>query len=273
MRTLEKMHPAVCFLYLLAVLGFTAFAREPVTVLISLGGSVLLAALSGGLKGAGWFGAVAVTGALANFLFVHNGETALFFVGDRAFTLEALCYGAFVGGMLAAVCLWGACAVRFVTSDKYIWLLGRIFPAAGLVLSCAIRFLPMFIRTSREFAAVQNAQTLRGRLRAFSASVGYSAERAMDSALSMKARGYGTSPRTSFSIYGIHCGFHGGSACRCRNFACPQSRRRRGILLLSRAFGYSVRRGGYRDVLRVCGAVPAALRSDIIQKYSLECPE
>lgn len=72
------MHPAVCFLYLLAVLGFTAFAREPVTVLISLGGSVLLAALSGGLKGAGWFGAVAVTGALANFLFVHNGETALF---------------------------------------------------------------------------------------------------------------------------------------------------------------------------------------------------
>ena len=201
MRTLEKMHPVVCFLYLLAVLGFTAFAREPVTVLISLGGSVLLAALSGGLKGAGWFGAVAVTGALANFLFVHNGETALFFVGDRAFTLEALCYGAFVGGMLAAVCLWGACAVRFVTSDKYIWLLGRIFPAAGLVLSCAIRFLPMFIRTSREFAAVQNAQTLRGRLRAFSASVGYSAERAMDSALSMKARGYGTSPRTSFSIY------------------------------------------------------------------------
>ena len=187
MRTLEKMHPAVCFLYLLAVLGFTAFAREPVTVLISLGGSVLLAALSGGLKGTGWFGAVAVTGALANFLFVHNGETALFFVGDRAFTLEALCYGAFVGGMLAAVCLWGACAVRFVTSDKYIWLLGRIFPAAGLVLSCAVRFLPMFIRTSREFAAVQNAQSIRGRLRAFSASVGYSAERAMDSALSMKA--------------------------------------------------------------------------------------
>lgn len=72
MRTLEKMHPAVCFLYLLTVLGFTAFAREPVTVLISLGGSVLLAAFSGGLNGAGWFGAVAVTGALANFLFVHQ---------------------------------------------------------------------------------------------------------------------------------------------------------------------------------------------------------
>lgn len=53
LRTLERMHPAVCFLYLLAVLGFTAFAREPVTVLISLGGSVLLAALSGRSEGGG----------------------------------------------------------------------------------------------------------------------------------------------------------------------------------------------------------------------------
>ena len=265
MRTLERMHPTVCFLYLLAVLGFTAFAREPVTVLISLSGSVLLAALSGGLKGAGWFGAVAVTGALANFLFVHNGETALFFVGDRAFTLEALCYGAFVGGMLAAVCLWGACAVRFVTSDKYIWLLGRIFPAAGLVLSCAIRFLPMFIRTdpSRTAACVFCLRGIfcgtRDGFRAVNESAGI--------------RDFSAHQLLYLPIHGIHCGFHGGSACRRRNFACPQSRRRRGILLLSRAFGYSVRSGRYRDVLRVCGAVPAALRSDIIQKYSLECPE
>lgn len=79
--------------------------------------------------------------------------------------------------------------MRFVTSDKYIWLLGRIFPAAGLVLSCAIRFLPMFIRTSREFAAVQNVQSIADGCVHFLLPVGYSAERAMDSALSMKARG------------------------------------------------------------------------------------
>lgn len=201
MRKLERMHPAVCFIYLLAVLGMTAFAGDPVMILESLGGAVLLAALSGKLRGAGWYFVIALTAALANFIFVHNGETALFFVGDAAFTLEALSYGAFVGVMLAAVCLWGACAVRYVTSDKYIWLFGQILPAAGLVLSCAIRFIPLFIQRTREFFAVQRAGNISGYLKAFSASVGYSAEQAMDSALSMRARGYGTSRRTSFSIY------------------------------------------------------------------------
>lgn len=139
---------------------------------------------------------------------MHNGATALFFVGDMAFTLEALAYGAFTGVMLSSVCLWGNNAVRYVTSDKYIWLFGRILPAAGLVLSCAIRFIPMFVRRTREFIAVQRCTTVRGYLRAFSASVGYSAEQAMDSALSMRARGYGTARRTSFSLYR----FTGGTA-------------------------------------------------------------
>lgn len=208
MRKLERMHPAVGFLYLLGVLGITAFAGSPVVVLESLFGAALLAAISGRLRGIGWTAAVALTAALANFLFVHNGATALFFVGDMAFTLEALAYGAFTGVMLAAVCLWGNNAVRYVTSDKYIWLFGRILPAAGLVLSCAIRFIPMFVRRTREFIAVQRCTTVRGYLRAFSASVGYSAEQAMDSALSMRARGYGTARRTSFSLYR----FTGGTA-------------------------------------------------------------
>lgn len=208
MRKLERMHPAVGFLYLLGVLGITAFAGSPVVVLESLAGAALLAALSGRLRGIGWTVPIAFTAALANFLFVHNGATALFFVGDMAFTLEALAYGAFTGVMLAAVCLWGNNAVRYVTSDKYIWLFGRILPAAGMVLSCAIRFIPMFVRRTREFIAVQRCTTVRGYLRAFSASVGYSAEQAMDSALSMRARGYGTARRTSFSLYR----FTGGTA-------------------------------------------------------------
>lgn len=200
------MHPAVCLIFLIAATGLTAFTRNPVIFLESLFGALLLTALSGGIKGAGWFAGIAAAAALANFLFVHNGVTVLFFVGNTAFTLEALIYGICSGLMLGAVCLWGICAARFITSDKYIWLFGRILPAAGLVLSCAVRFVPLFIRRTREFIAVRNASTARGYLRAFSASVGYSADRAMDSALSMKARGYGTARRTSFSLYRFTAG-------------------------------------------------------------------
>ncbi len=208
MRRLERMHPAVCFAYLFAVLGLTAFAGSPVAVLESLTGALLLAALSDRLHGAGWYLVIALAAALANFAFVHNGETALFFVGDAAFTLEALLYGAFTGVMLAAVCMWGNCSVRFLPSDKYIWLLGRALPSAGLVLSCAVRFIPMFIRRTREYNAVLAGEnpTLKDHLRAFSASLGRSAEQAMDSAVSMRARGYGTSRRTSFSVYRLTAG-------------------------------------------------------------------
>lgn len=207
MRAIERAHPAVCFLYLLAVLGITAFSGSAAAALISLGGSVLLAAASGGIRPAIPLTA-GLLAALANFLFVHNGKTVLFFAGDTAFTLEALVYGLYFGVMLAAVCVWSICSVRFVTSDKYIWLFGRVFPAAGLMLSCSIRFIPLLVRRTKEFIAVQNAGfnphsalSVRSYLRAFSASVGYSAERAMDSAMSMKARGYGTVRRTSFSLY------------------------------------------------------------------------
>lgn len=200
------MHPAVCLLYLVAVTGFTAFSGNPVTALESLCGAVLLTLLSGGVRGAGWFAGIAAAAALANFLFVHKGVTVLFFVGDTAFTLEALIYGVVLGVILGAVCMWGACAVKYITSEKYIWLFGRILPSAGLVLSCAVRFVPLFIRRTREFIAVQRAETVRDYLRAFSASLGYSAERAMDSALSMKARGYGCAKRTGFSLYRLTAG-------------------------------------------------------------------
>lgn len=206
MRRLERTHPAVCFAYLSAILGLTAFAASPVIVLESLVGALLTAALSGRLRKTGWAAAIAGIAAAANFLFVHNGSTALFFVGDTAFTLEALTYGAYAGVMLAAVCLWGNNAVRFVTSDKYIWLFGRLLPSAGLVISCSVRFVPIFVRRTGEFIAVNRCTTVREYLGAFSASVGYSAEQAMDTAVSMRARGYGTARRTSFSLYRFTAG-------------------------------------------------------------------
>lgn len=195
------MHPAASFLYALALLGITAFSRNPLIAAESLVSAAALALISGRLRGIGWTCAVAAAAVLANFLFVHNGATALFFVGDLAFTLEALCCGIVTGVMLAAVCAWGSNAVRFVPSDKYIWLFGKIAPSAGLVLSCALRFVPLFIRRTREFIAVQRRTTVSGYLAAFTASIGYSAEQAMDSALSMRSRGYGTAKRTSYSVY------------------------------------------------------------------------
>lgn len=201
MRTLERTHPLVCFIYMIAVMGVTIFTRNPLLIAQSLLGAALLLVLSGKGTAVLWAVPVVIVCALTNPLFSHSGDTTLFFIGDAAYTLEALAYGAVFGGMLAAVCGWGICSVRFVTSDKYIWLFGRILPVSGLVLSCAMRMIPLFIRRTRSFSEARGGDTLSGSLSAFSASLGYSAEQAMMSADSMKARGYGTAVRTSYSIY------------------------------------------------------------------------
>lgn len=201
MNILTRSHPLVCIAFLILAAVVTALSQNPAITLLSLAGGLMLAAFLGKLKNIGFVFGISALSAAANFLFVHRGKTGLFFVGDTLFTLEALLCGVQTGLMLSAVCLWGICSSEIITSDKYIWLTGRIFPSAGLVLSCAVRFVPLFIRTSKEFISIQGSGTLKDFLKAFSASVGYSAECTMDSALSMKARGFGTGKRTCFSLY------------------------------------------------------------------------
>ncbi len=201
MRTLGMTHPLTCFTYLLSVMGVTIFTRHPLLIAESLVGAAVLLAVSGRGRLVLLSLPVVLVCALTNPLFSHSGDTALFFIGDAAYTLEALVYGGIFGGMLAAVCGWSAASVRFVTSDKYIWLFGRILPVSGLVLSCSMRMIPLFIRRAGSFSAADGSGTLRGSVSAFSASLGYSAEQAMTSADSMKARGYGTAKRTSYSVY------------------------------------------------------------------------
>lgn len=99
-----------------------------------------------------------------------------------------------------------------MTSDKFIYLFGRIIPALSLVLSMTLRFVPRF---RRQFRTVAQAQRFMGRdtengsllqrcknaMKVFSIMVTWSLESAIDTADSMRSRGYGQPGRTAFSIY------------------------------------------------------------------------
>ena len=215
MRTLERSHPITCLCFLAAVLCMTFFSLSPVIIAVSLSGALLTAGLSGKLRGAWFVPIMTVLTTITNPLFSHNGVTVLFFIGDTAFTLEAVVYGAVFGAMLSAAALWGMLSVRFITSDKYVWLFGRILPSAGLTLCCALRFVPLLIRRTGDYIKTRRAQCthcsdthgdqggrgLRVYLSAFSASLGYSAEEAISAADTMRARGYGSGKRTFCSRY------------------------------------------------------------------------
>ncbi len=201
MRMLSRSHPLCCFLYLIAVLGITIFTRDPLLLAFSAVGAAVLLILSGMARYTLWLPVAVALSAAVNPVFVHRGDTVLFFAGDLAVTLEAIVYGAVFGLMLASAAGWSIAATKYMTSDKYIWIFGRVLPTSGLVLSCGLRLVPLFIRRTRAFSDASGESGVRSSLKSFSAAVGYSAEQAMVSADSMCARGYGTAKRTSYSLY------------------------------------------------------------------------
>ena len=207
-------HPAVNLAFFLVALGLTMFIQQPVYLLISLGSGLCyllyLQGPRGALRQAGYLLPVMLIMALLNPLFNHEGLTILGFLpNDNPLTLEAVVFGLASAVMLGASILWFNCCNAVFTSDKIIYLFGRIIPALSLLISMTLRFVPRFknflqdvLRTQRAMHKPENAkEKLRQALAAFSATVSWAMEQSIVSADSMKSRGYGAPGRTAFSIY------------------------------------------------------------------------
>lgn len=210
-------HPLVNFLYFGLVIGFSMFFMHPVCLFISLFGSV---AYHINLNGNGSFRffiryalPVMLLTALVNPAFNHRGMVILCYLPTgNLLTLESILYGIAAAVMLVSVLLWFSCCTAVMTSDKFIYLFGRVIPSLSLVLSMTLRFVPKF---RAQFACVKEAQAGMGndtsngsllkRLKAaaacFSIMVTWSLENAIETADSMKSRGYGLQGRTAFSVY------------------------------------------------------------------------
>lgn len=210
-------HPAVNFLYYAMVLLFSMCLMHPAYLLISLTGALAYDISLRGRKAVRFAAAgllpMALFAAAVNPAFNHEGATILTYLpGGNPLTLESILYGAAAAAMLAAVVLWFSSYQLVMTSDKFVYLFGRIIPALSLVLSMALRFIPRFraqLHTVGEAQAclgrdTQNGSLLRrmkNALRVFSITVTWSLENAIETADSMRARGYGLPGRTAFSIY------------------------------------------------------------------------
>ncbi len=210
-------HPIVNFLYFSLIFAFSMFLMHPVFLLVSLLSAIWYYVTLKGRKAAG----LLLRGILPLFLitviinpaFSHAGQTRLCYLPTgNPLTLESILYGCAAGMMLAAVLLWFACFSEVITSDKFVYLFGRIIPAMSLVLSMTLRFIPRFKAQFDHVREVQAAfgrdtsngpllKRIRNAVACFSIVVTWSMENALETADSMKSRGYGTARRTAYSIY------------------------------------------------------------------------
>ena len=212
----SSFHPALLCLAYVLILALSMFLTHPLCLAVSLLGAFFYAAsLRGGralVRSLGGCLAVALLAAGVNVLFQHEGATILtYFSSGNPLTLESIAYGLSSGLLLTAVLLWFGTYQRVMSSDKFVYLFGRLIPALSLALSMTLRFVPRFqaqlraVQQARAFSGGQEKsgpmQKIRIFVENFSILVTWSLENAVETADSMRARGYGLPGRTSFSIF------------------------------------------------------------------------
>ena len=209
MRRFSEFDPVAVTVWFFSVTGVAMFCGHPLLMAISLAGAVLFFVVRNGTKHVRshiFFFLLFAVLALANPLISHNGATVLFVINDRPVTLEALLYGVNSAAMIVGVLYWFRSLTQIMTSEKVLCVAGTLSPKLALVLSMALRSVPMFARRAKQVSDSQKAMGLysedniiddiRGHMRVFSIISTWALENGIITADSMAARGYGTGRRT-----------------------------------------------------------------------------
>ncbi len=216
MKGIDKIHPFTVILYYILVISIVMFQMNPIIVLIAFVG-VILANFSFGLS-MKWKERVIylmlfLILSLINPIFSHKGQTVLFYLSGMQITIEAVCYGCVMAGTIITVLLWCRQMSSILTSDKVLYLIGKISMKFALILSMTLRFIPQYkkqsvaIRQTQKVLGLYKEDTLpdklRGNLYVFSAMVTWAFEHSVETSDSMQGRAYGTGKRTQYHDYKI----------------------------------------------------------------------
>lgn len=145
-----------------------------------------------------------------NSYFNGLGLTLLFNLGQgNPITLENVMYGLFSALALFNVFLWFSCYNSLLTSDEILSVLGNKLPTIALALSMIIKYIPDTFRQGKEILLNQKSmlgrkklnskQKLHFAIRMLTILLSWSMENALETADSMKAKGYPSDQRISYS--------------------------------------------------------------------------
>ena len=212
----ERCHPAVNLIYFAAVLVGMITFQHPVFLVISF-----LCAYAYSVKRNGWKAVVfnlcllpfVVAFALYYSSYTHFGMTVLRqnFVGNNM-TQESLVYGFVLGVTGAGVCIWFSCVFSVFTTDKVVYLFGKVSPRLSLFLAILLRMIPRIKKEAKRINMAQQGigrganqgnlwQRLRNSLRIFSMLITWTIDSLTIAAESMRSRGSSLRRRKAFSIY------------------------------------------------------------------------
>lgn len=212
----ERCHPAVNFIYFAAVIVGTVTFRHPVFLLISF-----VCAFAYSAKRNGWKAVVfnlcllplVAVFAMYYSSYHHFGVTVLQqnFIGNNM-TLESLVYGLVLGLVAAGVMIWMSCLYSVFSSDKVVYLFGKVSPGLSLFLAILLRMVPRIKREAKRINMAQRGigrgagqgnvfHRMRNCMRILSMLITWTIDSLTTASESMRSRGSTLRGRKAFSIY------------------------------------------------------------------------
>lgn len=210
----KTYHPIINFIYFVFVIVCTCVFMHPLYLVVSFLSAIVFLKVLGDrvFKKLLYMIFLGLFMALINVLFNHQGVTVLFYLkNSNPVTIESLIYGGVAAVMIISVIFHFSCYSIIMTSDRFLYLFGKIAPSLSLIFSMTLHFVPQFKRQVKEAAKARhvldgkNKRGVKERIKEgaslFSAAATHSLENSADMALSLKARGYGRGKRSSFSNF------------------------------------------------------------------------
>lgn len=212
----EACHPAVNFIFFAAAIYGAVSFKHPVFLAIAY---VCAFAYSVKRRGRGAVGfnlcllPLVLAFALYYSSYHHFGVTVLRknFINNNI-TLESFVYGLVIGLRFATLCMWLEAMFRVVSSDKVVYLFGKVSPLLALFLTILLRLIPRIGNEARRINLAQKGigrgsnqgnlfQRLMNCLRIFSMLITWMISALALESDSMRSRGSLLRGRTAFSIY------------------------------------------------------------------------
>ncbi|MBE6772264.1 MAG: energy-coupling factor transporter transmembrane protein EcfT [Ruminococcaceae bacterium] len=211
-----RRHPATNFIFFAAVIIFSMLFNHPAFMTVSLLASLAYAVRLKGRSALKMFFFALLPLLLfvtfINSLFAHYGVTVLYtFKSGNNLTLESIVYGAVTGAIVVTMILWFMCYNEVVTEDKFMHLFGKRMPHIALLILMVLRFVPLYTKQFKEVVSARKGAGIAedsgklGKMKnaatAVSGVITWALEHSIETADSMKSRGYGLKGRTSYSRF------------------------------------------------------------------------
>lgn len=209
-------HPFVVFFYYLCV-GFLAmYFNHPVFLLAAcllLFGTNL--AHGGGKALRKWIpslGGMSVAIIVLNPLLNSRGTHIFFYFRGKQVTLEATMYGVVMALSIVMILLMFISFNSILNGNKFLFIFSSILPRTAFLTMLAIRFVPLLKRRLDEISDVQRIkgttlstgtlwERAKNGMTMLQILLTWSLQESMDTADSMKSRGYGMGKRSPYNPY------------------------------------------------------------------------